>query len=127
MTLQTGVGVDINYSAEASFGVAASSAGGSTVRKVSSSLNLGKDTYQSNEQAAHAQVKNFRHGVRRVNGDILQGELSLTTYDDFIEAVTRGTWATGAQATEADLTNVVSDAATKTFTFGGGDLLAEGF
>jgi hypothetical protein len=40
------------------------------VRRVSSTLKLAKDTYQSNEIRSDRQIYDFRHGVKRVTGGI---------------------------------------------------------
>ncbi|ELR02840.1 hypothetical protein GMDG_08853, partial [Pseudogymnoascus destructans 20631-21] len=42
--------------------------GGQILRRVSCSLSLSKDTYQSAEIRGDRQVADFRHGVKRVQG-----------------------------------------------------------
>jgi hypothetical protein len=91
------------------------------LRRVSSTLNLAKDTYQSNEVRTDRQIQDFRHGVKRVTGSI-SGELSPGTYFDFIEAACRGTKsASVVTLTEADLTSATFDSTASTVVFGGGD------
>ncbi|MPZ41309.1 MAG: hypothetical protein GEU95_25335 [Rhizobiales bacterium] len=99
--------------------------GGQILRRVSSSLTLNKDTYQSNEIRSDRQIADFRHGVKRPQGNI-SGELSPLTYGDFFQAACRGTWAVGVSLTESALTSVAADNATSKFTFGGGDPIALG-
>ena len=100
--------------------------GGQILRRVSSTLSLAKDTYQSNEVRTDRQIGDFRHGVKRVNGSI-NGELSPGTYWDFIEAALRGTETAAVAKTEAELTSVAADNVTSKFTFGGGDPVTEGY
>lgn len=127
MTLQTGVGVSIAYDAESTFGTAAATSGGQLMRNVSSGLNLTKDTYTSNERRNDFQIQEFKHGVRRVAGDI-QGEMSLGTYDAFIEAALRGTWdATPPTFTASAGSGITVNNSAKTITRASGSWLSGGF
>lgn len=92
MPLQSNVNVQLRYGAESTFGTQ-SAAAGQLLRRVSSTLALNKDAITSAEVRPDQQVFDMRHGSRRVAGQI-SGELSRTTYDDFIAAALRGTWAT---------------------------------
>lgn len=97
------------------------------LRRVSSSLTLSKDTYQSNEIRSDRQIADFRHGVKRVQGYI-SGELSPLTYKDFFAAACRGNWSSAAvTGDETDFTSVAFDNATAKITFAGGDPVSEGF
>jgi hypothetical protein len=58
------------------------------LRRVTSTLNLKKRTFESNEILSHVQRVDFRHGVRSVEGTI-NGELSPGTYKDFMAAAVR--------------------------------------
>jgi hypothetical protein len=100
--------------------------GGQILRRVASTLSLSKDTYQSNEIRSDRQVADFRHGVRRAQGNI-SGELSALTYADFFEAACRGTWAAAISKSNTELTSAAADNATSKFTFGGGNPVTEGF
>lgn len=91
MAIPSNVNVTLTYGAESTFGTQ-SAAAGQLLRRVNSTLALGKDTINSNEVRPDQQVFDVRHGTRRVSGNIT-GELSKTTYDDFIAAVVRGTWS----------------------------------
>ena len=122
MTLQSNVNVSVRYAPETTFGTAGTSA--QVLRRVSSSLNLTKDVFTSNEVRSDQQVFDLRHGVRRVAGGI-QGELSTQSWDDFIEAALRGTWASGGTGGNANLTSLaVSGSA---FVAGGGSFITQGF
>ena len=93
MPLQSNVNALIRYGLETTLGTA-SVAAGKSIRRVSSTLALTKDAFSSNEVRPDQQVYDARHGVRRVAGAV-QGELSTQTYDDWMEAALRGTWAAG--------------------------------
>lgn len=87
-TNAAGVAKQVRYKVEATFGTAPGASGAQLLRRTQSSLDLSKDGYESNEIADHRQVQDFRHGVRRVAGN-LAGELSPATYKDFVAAVVR--------------------------------------
>jgi hypothetical protein len=96
------------------------------LRRVSSSLVLSKDNYQSQEVRTDRQVADSRHGVKRVQGSI-SGELSPLTYEAFFEASLRGTWAAAVTADQTDFTSVSADASTSKFTFSAGNPVTKGF
>ena len=100
--------------------------GAQILRRVSSSLSLSKDTYQSNEIRSDRQIADFRHGTKRVQGNVA-GELSPLTYADFFEAALRGTWAAAVTKDEAIFTSAAADNATSKFIFAGGNPVTEGF
>jgi len=86
------------------------------LRRVSSNLDLKKETYQSNEIRADRQVGDMRHGVRSVDGTIA-GELSPGTYEQFFAAILRQAWVAGEVAgPESDITAAVTTGAGATFT-----------
>jgi hypothetical protein len=58
------------------------------LRRVTSDLDIDKDTYQSAEINSHMQLATFAHGGRRVTGSI-NGELSPGTYEKFMAAALR--------------------------------------
>jgi hypothetical protein len=136
MSLAEGVAASIRYKFYASAAITpgtlatSSSALGVTsaqvLRRVASTLALTKDTYQSAEIRSDRQVADFRHGVKRVTGNI-SGELSPLTYEQLFEASMRGTWAAAITATEADFTSVTADSPTSKFTFTAGDPITKGF
>jgi hypothetical protein len=135
MSLAEGVARSIIYKAYATGVITANSQPVSTVdpavgsakilRRVSSSLKLAKDTYQSNEIRSDRQIQDFRHGVKRVTGSV-SGELSPATYFDFMEAACRGTKSSAITITQADVTSVAFDSGASTATFASGDAVALG-
>lgn len=135
MSIAEGVQAQVAYKAYASgvitagtLATSSSDLGASSaqvLRRVSSSLKLAKDTYQSNEIRADRQIVDFRHGVKRVTGS-LSGEFSPKTYFPFIEAACRGTKAAAITASQSDFTSVSADHSASTFTFSAGDPVAKG-
>lgn len=61
------------------------------VRLVSTTLGLSKNTFQSQELRSDRMISDFRHGTKQIAGDIV-GELSYSSFDDFLAAVLGGTW-----------------------------------
>lgn len=136
MALAEGVSVRHTYKAYATGVITSNSqpvsatdpaaTGGQILRRVSSSLQLTKDTYQSQEIRSDRQIADFRHGVKRVTGSIT-GELSPLTYFDLIEAACRGTRVNALSDSNTEFTSVAADNATSKFTYAGGDPIAEGY
>lgn len=130
MSLSEGVQARVAYKAYATGVISSNSqptsssdpgaASAQTLRRVSTSLKLAKDTYQSEEIRGDRQIADFRHGTKRVTGSI-SGEFSPGTYWDLIEAAFRGTDAAAVTASQSDLTSVSADNATAKFTFTGGN------
>lgn len=103
--------------------------GGKTLRRVASTLGLGKDTYRSQEKRADRQITDMRHGGRRGQGNI-SGELSPRTYFDFMEAAHRDTAAGPLNLTKASgdpaLASIAASNTNGTITFGAGNPVAAG-
>lgn len=135
MTIAEGVSVRVAYkayasgtmtsNAEADTATAPGASGGQILRRVSSNLDLTKDTYESAEIRSDRQVADFRHGMRRVAGSI-SGEVSPGTYFELLEAANRDTALPAVSLDETDLTSCEADSATSKFIFGGGDPVALG-
>ena len=86
------------------------------LRRVTSSLNVTKETYQSNEMRADRQIADMRHGVQSVDGSI-SGELSPGTYEKFMAAILRKAWvAAPASGAYSDITAAVTSGNAGTFT-----------
>jgi len=103
MAIATGIAKQVKYKQEVTFGVAPVAASAQALRRVTSDINLTKQTYESNEIRADYQVADMRHGVREVAGTI-NGELSPGTYKDFIAASLRKDWAATTAITAASVT-----------------------
>lgn len=103
MTTASGMFKTVAYKVESTFGTIPSASSAQLLRRVTSSLELSKDTYQSNEIRPDFQVADFRHGVRKVGGTI-SGELSPKTYADFFAAALKKDFAAGVSVTGASIT-----------------------
>jgi hypothetical protein len=103
MGIASGVAKQLRYKLESAYGVPAGAASGQLLRRVTSSLDLNKETFQSQEIRPDYQIADFRHGVRRVAGSI-NGELSPNTYSALIAAALRRAMTVGATATTLSIT-----------------------
>lgn len=122
----TGSGVykQVTYKVETTYGVMPAAASAQSLRRVTSSLDLTKDTYQSNEIRPDFQVSDFRHGLRKVGGSI-SGELSAKTYSDFIASALKKDFIAGVTVTSASIT-VGGTAGAWTITRAAGSWLTDG-
>src|SRR5258708_22010552 len=68
MTIATGVGKQVAYKAEVTWGTAPAAGGAQSLRRIMSTLSLRKQTYESQEIATHMQRVDMRHGVRSIGG-----------------------------------------------------------
>ena len=128
MALAENVAAEIRYVAESTWGTAPSGATASqSLRRVSTTLSLTKDSYASQEVLKSRQMVDFRHGTRRSSGDI-SGELSPSTYKDFVEAALRGTWAAQADVTQATgaMSSATVSVASNVITASGGSFITAG-
>ncbi len=128
MTIQNNVTVDVVSTPETTLGTPAisSSASAKLIRRVQSNIALNKDIFQSQEVRPDQQIVDERHGTKRSAGSI-DSELSCQSYDDWMEALLRGTWAVGPTASNTDFTSITADGILPQFTFAGGDPVAKGF
>ena len=113
MATASGINKVVSYKKETSFGTLPSpTTGGQTLRRVSSTFNLTKETYQSEEIRTDYQLVDFRHGVRAVEGSI-SGELSAGTYADFLASALARNW-TAATPSALGSTTIASVGGTYT-------------
>lgn len=126
MAIATGVNKQLIYKAESTWGTLAAATGpnGQALRRVTSTLNLKKDTYASNEIRADYQDADFRHGMRKVEGT-LAGELSPGTYKDFFAAAVRKAFASVTSISSLTLT-VAASGSFYTITRSGGSWITDG-
>lgn len=125
-----GVFKRLAYKAETTFGTPAGAAGAQYLRRLQSTIDLNKDTYGSEEIRPDFQRADFRHGVRRVAGQI-SGELSAKTYSDFFAAIMKRDFTSLTAATGLAITiaagAVLGGVQTYTVTRGAGSWLTDGF
>lgn len=129
MAQQENVSVVIAYRAESTYNTPAGTSAAQYIRRVSSSLTPNRDSFTSNEVRADQQVSDARLGTHRPGGTI-EGELSNTSYDDWIEAVLRGTWAAGTTTVESassTMTTVTGESTGSTFALGAGTWSSFGY
>jgi len=90
-TIATGALTEYGYTAETVFGSTPAGQPFQKIRDVSLSVNLQKETYQSEARSSDRTRQDVRHGYKSVAGEI-GGEISEESWDDLLEAVTGGTW-----------------------------------
>lgn len=125
MAFSTGINKQVFYKQETTWGTLAGATSGKTLRRVTASFNLAKETYESGEIRTDYQVADFRHGVRSAEGS-LSGELSPGSYSDFIGAALAKDFATGATTTAMVMTTSGAGP-TYTLTRASGSWLTDGF
>jgi len=104
MAIATGIFKQLVMKKQSALGTKATAASAQLYRRVTSSIDLVKDTYKSNEIRPSMQRADFRHGVRSVAGTI-NGELSVGTYSEVMASVLRSSWAaTSPYAAGTDVT-----------------------
>lgn len=104
MATAEGLSKVVSYKKEETFGVIPPKTGSKTIRRVTSSFNLAKETYNSEEIRQDYQQDDVRHGVRSVEGSV-SGELSAGSYSDFIASALARDW-TATTATELGSTEI---------------------
>lgn len=125
MTAAAGVFKQLTYKAEVTYGLKPAAGSAQSLRRVSSDLDLDKQTYQSAEIRTDQQMADYRHGVRTVSGNI-NGELSPKTYADFMAAALRRDFTAGVSASSLSIT-IAGTAPTFTITRASGSFLTDGF
>lgn len=124
MTIASDIFRQLVYKVESVYGSLPGTGSAQLLRRVGSTLDLNKDTYQSNEVRTDYQRQDYRHGVRRVAGSI-EGELSAGTYKDFFAALLKRDFAAVTALTGLSLT-IAGSGPTYTITRGSGDWIAGG-
>lgn len=108
MAVAQGVRKVLAIGKQSALGTALASPGASAqlYRRTSSTIDLNKDTYKSNEIKTSMQHSDLRHGLRSVSGTI-SGELSPKTYQKLFESVLRGTAASVSALSSLTITAAV--------------------
>ena len=121
MTIANGSQHSMSYIVESTYGTTPATPALTELRHSSTTLGLSKSALESQELRDDRQIKDYRHGVKSVGGDI-GIEMSYGSHDDLLEAVLCGTWAA-----QVDSTAITADAASGTFTRPSGSFLTDGF
>ena len=124
MATASGIFKQVAYKVESVYGTPPAASAAQQLRRVSSSLDLKKDVYQSNEIRPDQQMADYRHGIRKVDGSI-NGELSAKTYSDFIAAALKKDFVATTALTALSIT-IAGSAGAWTITRGAGDFLTGG-
>ena len=119
-----GVFKQIAYKKEVTYGLVPAAAAAQALRRVSSVIDLSKDTYLSNEIKPSFQKSDFRHGVRRVKGK-LQGDLACKTYSELFGFALKRDFAAIAAIAGASIT-VAGAGPVYTITRAAGSFLTDG-
>ena len=98
-----GVFKQIAFKKEVTYGLVPAAAAAQALRRVTSVMDLTKDTYLSNEIKTSFQKSDFRHGVRRVKGKIT-GDLQCKTYSELIGYALKRDFAAVTAITGASIT-----------------------
>ena len=74
MSIASGVAKKVIMAIQAAKGTQAAAAAASAIykRRVTSTIDMAKETYQSNEIRTDQQIADFRHGVRSISGTLSQ-------------------------------------------------------
>lgn len=124
MTIAKGIYKQLRFKKESTLNTAPGDTGAQLLRRVTSDLSLNKNTYESQEKRSDQQVSDFRHGTRSVGGNI-NGELSLGTYQAFMQAVLRRDFTTGA--TTGAVTTIDASTSPNRLTRASGSYITDGF
>lgn len=122
MAVASGVFKQVAYKIESSYGVAAGASGATAMRRISSTIDMSKETYRSEEIESHQQMNDMRHGVRRVGGTIT-GHLSPGSYKTFFEMLARKDFTAVTPLTTLSLT-IAASGPNWTITRGSGDFIS---
>ncbi len=124
MAIASGVFKQLAYKVESTWGTIPSAASAQSLRRTTSSLDLSKETYQSNEIRTDLQLNDYRHGVRSVTGKI-SGDLSAGTHKDFLAAILKRDFAAVTAVSGASIT-IAGTGPTYTVTRAAGSYLTDG-
>lgn len=101
-TFATGVAKQVAIVEEISEGINPVT-GGKYLRRVSSDLALGKDTYESQEILVSQQIRDARHGVHRPQGTFA-GQVSPGSFNDIWQGILRNNFVAGVASAAISLT-----------------------
>jgi riboflavin synthase alpha subunit len=107
MAISKGTAKSVSYKKETTFGTLAGAAGAKYLRRVTSAMSLKKESFESSEVRVDRQTADMRHGVRSAEGS-LNGELSPSSYSDFMQAILARDFTTGAVTATMSVTIAAS-------------------
>lgn len=124
MAIGTGVASQVIYKVQSALGTKATAASAQILRRVTSGIELKKNSFQSNELRTDYQTSDLRHGSKWVEGP-LNCELSPGTYKDFFASGLRKAFAAVTAITGASIT-ISGSSAPYTVTRAAGSFLTDG-
>jgi hypothetical protein len=124
MAIAKGVAKKVAYKKESTWGTAATGTGAKYIRRVTSDVNMTKETYESNEIRTDYQVADMRHGLRAVDGTF-NGELSCGSYADWMQSVVARDFTSVSNLTGLSVT-IAASGSLWTITRAAGDFLTDG-
>lgn len=121
---QSANNVVVAFKAQSGLGSAATGSGATGLRVTpSQGLKLSIATIPSKEVRRDGQSTRGRHGSRKADA-VYSAELSVGTFDELIQAVTRGTWTAATDITQTAMTSITTT--TSTIVAAGGSWLTQG-
>lgn len=125
MPQATGIFKQVSLKREVSYGTIPAAAAAQLLRRVTSTIDLSKDVYQSNEIRPDFQIADYRHGVRRVKGKLSQ-DLQCRTFADFFGFALKRDFAAVTAITGASIT-IAGAGPTYTVTRAAGSWLTDAY
>lgn len=124
MAIATGIAKVVSFKKQSGLGTASSGSGGTSLSRTTSTLDLSKATYTSNNINTSQQRSDFRHGVRSVSGNITSD--LIVGHHQLLEAsMLRNSWQTATTTTA--LIDLAAVASGSKFTRGSGSFITDGF
>ena len=93
MAIANGAQHSLHYIAESTYGTTPATPTWTPLPHTGTTLALSKDGIESEKLRGDRQVEDFRHGNKSIGGDVTS-EMEYGAFDDILEAVMCGTWAT---------------------------------
>lgn len=93
MAIGTGSKTSLHYIEEVTYGTTPATPAFTPLCNTGVTIGMTKDAIEAGCLTADRQVKDVRHGNRQIGGDI-NSELAYGEFDDMLEAMAMGTWAT---------------------------------
>jgi len=93
MAIANGAQHSLHYIAESTYGTTPATPTWTPLPHTGATLALTKDAIESEKLRGDRQIEDFRHGNKSIGGDV-SAEMEYGAFDDILEAVMCGTWAT---------------------------------
>jgi hypothetical protein len=124
MTVAQGINKTVAYKKQTGLGVAAAGSGGTLLRRVTSNINLTKDSYENNEIVSHQQSTGSTFGISK-SGGTYNALLSGTSLMPFLGSLVRKDPVATSAISSLSLT-IATSGSNYTITRGTGSFLTDG-